>query len=94
MTNVRRPRQTRAQWKRIIDQYNDQQQEASAFCKTHDLGYSTFYKWKRAFSRDHEPLPSVTPDFVELTPPSPVTTERWDVELTLGNGIQLRLRTR
>ncbi len=52
----RRPRQTHAQWKRIIDQYNDGQQEARAFCKTHDLGYSTFYKWKRTFSRPTEAL--------------------------------------
>lgn len=95
MTTSRRPRQTREQWKRLIDRYNEGQQEAGQFCKTHDLGYSTFYKWKRTFSRPTEPLSSAAkPDFVELSPPSLAPVESWDVELTLGHGMQLRLRTR
>lgn len=94
MTNNRRPRQSRAQWKRIIDQYNDGQQEASEFCKVHNLGYSTFYKWKRVFSRPTEALSSAKPDFVELSQPCSTPVASWDVELTLGHGMQLRLRSR
>ncbi len=89
----RRPRQSREQWKQIIDEYHSQQQDAHAFCHAHDLGYTTFCKWKRFFSHPLDTPPART-DFVALSPAVAATTENWDVELTLGQGIQLRLRTR
>jgi hypothetical protein len=61
------------------------------FCQEHGLGYSTFGKWKKRLSN---PAHIPEADLIEITPTEPVSPSHWDVELTLGSGMVLRVRRR
>ncbi len=91
---VRRPRKTRSQWQAIITEFNQSHLPARIFCSDHDLAYGTFAKWRQRFARP--PQKKAEPSrLIELTQPvSPKPeAEDWQVELELGNGMTLRLRT-
>lgn len=68
------------------------------FCKKHKISTSTFYKWQKDFSKQQS-----VAEFVDITDKviskkavavaSASSGELWQVELDLGSGIVLRVRT-
>jgi len=68
-----------------------------AFCESRHLSVSTFCNAKRrtgAAARDG--VPGIGGDFVPVTfdtEPSTSATQRWDIELALGSGAVLRIRS-
>lgn len=92
-------RRSEAQWRELIRELRQSGLSRAAFCQMHGLSLSSLSNRLRR-SRDAVRVRSETlPDFVELTAvaspatPAPRTTLAWDVELTLGPGVVLRLRS-
>lgn len=101
---ARRVRRSPQEWRELFEDYARSGESRRGFCARNDIARSTFDWWQRrvrAQGRGVEPALSDDPDgralFVELTHPAAARVEQaprpWDVELTLGAGIVLRLRT-
>ena len=90
----RRPRKTRSQWLGIITEFNQSHSPARVFCEDHDLAYGTFAKWRHRFAKNTQKKtePSGLIELIQPASPQP-EPEYWQVELELGNGMTLRLRT-
>jgi transposase-like protein len=89
---------TQHQWKALLSEFNDSGLTKSAFCKKHQIATSSLYRWQQLFA---ERSGGAT-DFIDVTQPlsstpppapAPVRDSDWQVELELGTGIVLRLRT-
>jgi transposase-like protein len=88
---------TQNQWKALLEEFNNSGLTRAAFCKKHRIATSSLYRWQQLFN-DHagdasfidvtEPLSNVP-----MSHPVPVRDNDWQVELELGAGIVLRLRT-
>jgi hypothetical protein len=87
---VRRNRRNADQWCELLDRFEQSGQTQEQFCTIHDLGLSTFSRWRKRLRRQ---LPVCSSDalFVELSQEAPASRP-WDVELQLGTGVHLRLR--
>ena len=86
---TRRRRRTKAEWFEILRRFESSGLGPRAFCRREGLASSSFQRWRAELAE-----PSPEPGFVELTPsstPAPVAGG-WTVELSLPNGVQLRLR--
>ena len=84
----RQKRRTRAQWTEILRHCDASGLSSRQFCRREGLALSSFQRWRGQIGR------AVTPDFVELVPPSTSSTPSasWALELSLPNGVCLRLR--
>ena len=93
----RRITRSRAQWQSLVEKFNTSGLTKTAFCKRHGIATSCFYRWQKVLAEEN------TQDaFVDIT--EPVATARsidtapeyrndWQVELELGAGVILRVRT-
>ena len=90
----RRPRKTKSQWQAIMAGFHQSNLSARAYCQEQGVAYGTFAKWRqRLATPDH---PENRSNLIELISPAPVAQARpdhWQVELELGNGMTLRVRT-
>lgn len=83
-------RRNRSQWAELIEQWRASGQSAREFCNAQGLGYASFCQWRRRLeSAGAEPADSA-PGFVDLSTLSG-TGGRWDIVLSLGGGVELRL---
>lgn len=83
------------QWQDIMSAYDQSGLTQEAYCARESLAPSTFYAWRHRLSgtkRIKRPVPVPEPGFIELTPPQPQISTDWDIELSLGENIVLRLR--
>ena len=93
------------EWQQIMDDYSHSSLNQKAFCEQKGLAMSTFSKWRKQLGlvNTHSEV-NTTTDFKPLLPISPVPVaatavennnhhDDWDVELVLGAGMILRLRT-
>jgi len=91
----RRIHRGQEEWRDIIARFERSGQTRDQFCAEHNLGISTFSRWRQRLRRAR---PAPLPDngealFIELEPPpSANLSQAWDVELELGAGVVLRLR--
>ena len=95
LSPARRIRRSQEQWSELLDRFERSGQTQEQFCTGHDLGLSTFSRWRKRLRQKKAIPPKRSADalFVELaqdTLAPPV--QSWDVELQLGAGIVLRLR--
>ncbi len=90
-------RRSKAQWKALLDELASSGMTKSAFCQKHRIAPSNLYRWQKLLAEESTPG-----DFIEITEPL-VETEPapsaafndspWQVELALGAGVVLRVRT-
>ena len=94
-----RVRRMPSQWQALLEEFNDCGLTKSAFCKKHRIAVSSFYRWQQYFANQ---VDDEATDFIDVTQPlSAVTAPHtiqardndWQVELELGTGVVLRLRT-
>lgn len=88
-------RRSTAQWQAIMVAYEASHLTQELFCAQQSVAPSTFYQWRKKLS-SKKIEPEEPPLFFDVTAQSladgkPPCSE-WDVELSLGNGITLRLR--
>ncbi len=90
----RATRRTRRQWSALIEQYAEGAQTQTAFCASRGLPISSFtsaLRRARESGDDVAPANAFVPVHVDgVSQPTP--SSAWDVELTLGAGIVLRIR--
>lgn len=90
-----RIRRDQDEWQDIIARFEQSGQTRDQFCTEHNLGFSTFSRWRHQLRRAGV---SVSPgnseaSFIELESPAASNLSQvWDVELELGAGVVLRLR--
>ena len=98
-TSRRRPRvmRTQKQWKALLEEFNNSGLTKAVFCKKHRISTSSLYRWQQLFGDK-----AGDADFIDVTEPLsnaprshpiPASDNDWQVELELGCGIVLRLRT-
>jgi len=90
---VHRKRRTAAQWQALFSDQSRSGLSIKAFCTARGIGYSTFSNWKSRLT-NAPPSADQAMHFVELSPPDNSTDQGWDVELTLGPDIVLRIAHR
>jgi len=88
---------TQEQWKALLEEFTTSGLTRATFCKKHRIATSSLYRWQQLFER------ASNADFIDVTEPlvnapgsshpTPVRDNDWQVELELGSGIVLRLRT-
>ena len=91
-----RKHRTPEQWQVLVDQQRDSGLSAMQFCKQEKIGYASFCKWrKRLFE---EPVEDASDsgeasflDLSSLMGGSPSSGPGWNIVLSLGNGVELRL---
>ncbi len=85
---VQRIRRTREQWTEILRRFEASGLSAREFCQGEGLAVSSLQRWRSRIDRAPEA------EFIELVPPStPVArAPGWALELSLPNGVCLRLR--
>ncbi len=89
-------KRSKDQWKSMVSAYESSDLSHVAFCKQHRIAPSNLYKWRNYFA---EQAPNS--EFIDITEPLSVTSpspvaqsdSAWQVELTFGRGMVLRLRT-
>ena len=85
-------RRDASQWKRLIAEHAHSGLSQRAFCERHGISSSSFGSWKRRLEAapDRE---AEGAGFIEVAL-EPSLAQPWDVELTLGPGVVLRVRRR
>lgn len=86
------------QWQHLIDQQKGSGLPVSDFCNQHGVGYASFCKWRKRLS-DQSINDNVRPEvekanFLDLSAlmgNSTSSTAQWNIVLSLGNGVELRL---
>lgn len=93
-----RVKRSRTQWTSLVEEFNTSGLTKTAFCKRHGIATSCFYRWQKIVAED-----SAGAGFVDITEPvarAAATrsiadvSSHWQVELELGAGVILRMRTR
>ena len=83
-------RRSATQWIELLAEQAGGELSQRAFCERQGLSYASFCHWKRRLRKDSQSrLPPG--GFLELDL-SPSSRVHWDVELTLGEGVVLRVR--
>ena len=85
-------RRSVVQWERIVGEQQKSSLSQRAFCAERGVAYSSFCHWKRRLAETGG-TPRGESEFIELEF-EPAASEQWDVELTLGAGVVLRVRRR
>ena len=93
--SVRYRRRTVSEWQELVSQFERGGQSRRAFCSSQGLSLSTFDCWRRKLrgapsQREQSAGESV---FVEVAQVEPTRSLSWDVELELGAGVVLRVRS-
>lgn len=89
-------RRTRAQWQALVDEQASSGLPATRFCEQHGVGYASFCNWRKRLSDvpAGESAGSAETGFVDLSSlmgASSSSGAGWNIVLSLGNGVELRL---
>lgn len=89
-------RRTRPQWQALVDQQRDSDLSATQFCREHAIGYASFCNWRRRLTQSNNSGSGNNhpPSFVDVSSlmnSADAGDPGWNIVLTLGNGVELRL---
>ncbi|MDA1302317.1 MAG: transposase [Proteobacteria bacterium] len=87
---TRRIRRTPQQWQAIIDRQAESGQPARQFCDANGFSYHGFRRWrtKLSVSKQVKQAPLIELSSLVGSP----KRQAWEIELSLGDGMVLRLR--
>ena len=90
MANIHR---TPEQWQQIVKQHASSGLQITVFCKQQKLNPSSFYAWRKRLTLTNKPTPveEHPDDWVNIVPDKVVPSKCWDMELSLPNGVVLRM---
>lgn len=98
MAQHRNARRTQDQWQAIIDQQQQSGITVQQFCTEHAISQASFYKWRQRLAKPQPAHDAESPSsFIDLTTLSSGrnrhsnTDPSWQIVLSLGNGVELRL---
>jgi putative transposase len=84
------------QWQALVDQQRHSGLSALQFCKEQSIGYASFCNWRKRLSEesDVDAASGAESSFLDLSSlmaASPSAGQGWNIVLSLGNGVELRL---
>lgn len=86
------PRRTPEQWLALVDQWQRSGQSAARFCEANAIGYASFCNWRKRFADEQAAPADQDVSFIDISAlPSPSEDRTWNIVLSLGNGVELRL---
>jgi transposase-like protein len=92
-----RIKRSRAQKEALVEEFNTSGLTKTAFCKHHGIATSCLSRWQKALSPESsaDAFVDITKSVSASAAPRPAAGEhpRWQVELELGAGVVLRVRT-
>ena len=91
-----RKHRTPEQWQALVNQQRDSGLSAPQFCKQENIGYASFCNWRKRLSdpSTDDSAGSGEANFLDLsslTGTSSSSGPGWNIVLSLGNGVELRL---
>ena len=91
-----RKHRTPEQWKALIDQQRSSGLSAAQFCKQEEIGYASFCNWRKRLTdlSTEDSARSGEAGFLDLSSlmgTSSSSGPGWNIVLSLGNGVELRL---
>ena len=90
-------RRTLGQWKALLERQAASGQSIEAFCREESITTASFYRWRKQLSltpqrrEENSNRSSSAPAFVDLGALG--GDSGWELELALGDGVILRLRS-
>ena len=89
-------RRSPEQWQALIQQWQESGLSAPQFCEQHEVGYASFCNWRKRFNTQDSPAEESSSeaqfiDLQSLTATSADDSKGWNIVLSLGNGVELRL---
>lgn len=93
-TNTGRARRSRAEWEAIVARYETCDLTQQAFCESEGISVASLSYWRRKLADGAEPA-RATPAFQEISvePDAESAGSGWELELDLGGGHVLRIRS-
>ena len=92
-------RRSEAQWRKLIEDFEHSDMTLEAYCQHHKIAASSFYTWRLRFE-DESGQDTSTASLINVTdhlrtnvPTTQAENTSWQVELELGNGRVLRIKT-
>lgn len=97
----RKPRvvHNEASWRKLIAQYETGSLNQKLFCQQHQISVSSFHKWRNRFKRNEDAdhfidiSKAIVPTQHQSQPAVDPEKPTWLVELELGQGMVLRVRS-
>lgn len=94
-THTRHSCRSAEQWQQIVKEWQARNKSAKQFCNELAIVYASFCQWrKRLTAQGQTHGPDVTPGFIDLAALAPDAPRDWEIVLSLGNGVKLKLRQR
>ncbi len=88
-------RRIAGQWQELIDQWQQSGLSAKQFCDEQGLGYASFCQWRKRLAETETAKATApkTPEasFFGLASLGAAGADRWNIVLSLGNGVELKL---
>ena len=89
-------RRTPEQWQSLIQQWQDSGLPATQFCKQQEIGYASFCNWRKRITSQELAADNAVEavqflDLQSLTSTPSSDAKSWNIVLSLGNGVELRL---
>ncbi len=85
-------RRSPEQWQELVDQWRDSGQSAARFCEVRSIGYASFCSWRKRLTDGQARPTDPEAQFIDLGALTSAHAERgWNIVLSLGNGVELRL---
>ncbi|BBP45452.1 hypothetical protein THMIRHAS_08250 [Thiosulfatimonas sediminis] len=90
-------RRTADQWQVLVDQQHHSGLSARQFCQQQKVGYASFCNWRKRLSEkpdESDDSASSESSFLDLSSvinDSRASDSGWNIVLSLGNGVELRL---
>lgn len=92
MANIRR---TSVQWQQILQEQDQSGLSIKEYCQQHNIATSCFFKWRGKLMttsvKNISDAPARDEKWIPLENDAP-STNVWDLELSLPNGIVLRMK--
>jgi hypothetical protein len=96
-TLTSRPHRSAQQWQALINEWQVSDMSAKQFCTERAIGYASFCQWRKRLSAPDQKIGQerdVAPDFIDLAALSSGSSPGWQIVLSLGNGVELKLSQR
>lgn len=85
-------RRSSTQWQQIVDDQAQSGLSAPQYCQKHHVSYASFCQWRQRFSQAKALSDDPHSDFIDLSQiPTFSGSGRWNISLSLGDGVELRL---
>lgn len=93
-TQSKPQRRTQEQWQQLVQEWQHSGESAKAFCVARSIGYASFCQWRKRllFQETTPPQVNDAQEFIDLGALAGGGSGGWNIVLSLGNGVELRLR--